>query len=274
MSHVHPILRVMSFNIRYGLAEDGLNRWENRKELVLGRIREYWPDLLGLQECRDDAQADYLRENLADYHFHGVRRGGGDQTDLEMAPILFRRDVFQLLDAGCFWLSRTPQQPGSKGWDAVFARTATWCRLLHRETGQSLVFLNTHFDYQSAAIRGAARLLRRWAEETSRQLPVVICGDFNAEKHSAAYRQLTAGSLLLDAHRQAHPGQEDQPTFHAYGQEDQLMVIDWLLVSNHFKVQAAGVDMVHEGARYPSDHYPIWAGIEWQEIRPENSAAN
>lgn len=93
MTPSHPILRVMSFNIRYGLAEDGHNRWEKRKELVLGCIREHRPDLLGLQECRDDAQADYLRKNLPDYHFHGVRRGGGDQTDLEMAPVLFHRDV-------------------------------------------------------------------------------------------------------------------------------------------------------------------------------------
>jgi endonuclease/exonuclease/phosphatase family metal-dependent hydrolase len=80
------MIRVMSFNIRYGLANDGDNHWHNRKELALDRIRAFAPDLLGLQECRDDHQAEFVRANLPDHHFYGIHRGGPGDTALEMAP--------------------------------------------------------------------------------------------------------------------------------------------------------------------------------------------
>ena len=38
-------LSVMSFNIRYGTANDGENRWENRREMVCDLIRQYDCDL-------------------------------------------------------------------------------------------------------------------------------------------------------------------------------------------------------------------------------------
>jgi mRNA deadenylase 3'-5' endonuclease subunit Ccr4 len=59
----------MTFNIRYGLADDGENRWENRKSLVIERIRAFDPDLLGLQECRDDFQAEFIKSHLGVFHF-------------------------------------------------------------------------------------------------------------------------------------------------------------------------------------------------------------
>ena len=43
-------LKVMSFNIRLGVANDGENHWDKRKELVLKTIQNFGPDLLGLQE--------------------------------------------------------------------------------------------------------------------------------------------------------------------------------------------------------------------------------
>jgi len=52
-------------------------------------------------------------------------------TDVEMAPILIRKDAFQIVQTGRFWLSESPRKPGSKSWDAVFARTAAWAELRH-----------------------------------------------------------------------------------------------------------------------------------------------
>ena len=43
------MITVMTFNIRYGQADDGPQRWEVRRELVIERIRAAAPDLLGLQ---------------------------------------------------------------------------------------------------------------------------------------------------------------------------------------------------------------------------------
>lgn len=255
----------MSFNIRYGLADDGDHHWQRRKTLALARIQAFAPDLLGLQECRDDEQAAFVRHSLADYQFHGVPRDGGDDTGLEMAPLLFRRDRFELLRDGHFWLSDTPAVAGSRSWDTAFARTASWVALRERASGRELVFVNTHFDYELAAVNGAAQLLHDWLAGLDRTLPIIATGDFNAEKASDAYRLLTARSRLADAYRAAHPdaGGGDEITYHGYGRAEDAGALDWILVSEHFRVSDATIDRSREAGRFPSDHYPVTAVLEW-----------
>jgi endonuclease/exonuclease/phosphatase family metal-dependent hydrolase len=266
------MLRVMSFNIRYGLADDGINHWDHRKRLVVERIRAFDPDLLGLQECRDDDQAAFVRSSLPDYHFYGVPRAGGDVTNAEMAPVLFRRATFDLLETGCFWLSDTPHQPGSKSWGSHFARTATWARLVHRPTGQPLTFLNTHFDYHPDAVAGAARLLRQWLEQTGQTSPLIVTGDFNSDRASAPWHHLVDQRTLFDGWRLAHPVSDpaEETTFHGYGVPQERSTIDWILLSPHFTVTGAWLDRTACGPRFPSDHYPVLAALAWRELRPKN----
>lgn len=259
------MIKVMSFNIRYGLANDGENHWNNRKSLALARIHAFGPDLLGLQECRDDSQADFVRENLPDYHFLGIHRQGPGDTALEMAPLLFRRSAFRLLDTGCFWLSETPEVPGSKSWGSVYPRTVSWARLACRSTGAVLTYVNTHFDYEPTAIDGDARCLRQWLDRIQRETPLIVTGDFNAGKDSGAYRLLTGAGALIDAFRQVHPVAADEATFHAFGRAEEMAPIDWVLVSGHFRVLDALIDRSREGNLFPSDHFPLIAVLAWKE---------
>src|SRR4051794_27431794 len=102
------MLRVMTFNLRHAAAvEDGDNGWPHRREFVAELIRGRAPDLLGTQECLAE-QGDFLRERLPEYDFVGVCRDDGCRLG-EAAAILFRRDRFERIDAGDFWLSPTPQ---------------------------------------------------------------------------------------------------------------------------------------------------------------------
>ena len=105
------MIKLLSFNIRYGLADDGENHWERRKSLVIDRIRAFDPDLLGLQECRDDSQSAFMKANLQEYDFLGVPRGGESVTAPEMAPILIKKSAFQIKQWEVFWLSETPNIP-------------------------------------------------------------------------------------------------------------------------------------------------------------------
>ena len=259
------MINIMSFNIRYGIADDGDNHWDKRKSLAISRIHAFQPDLLGMQECRDDSQADFVKASLPDYHFYGLRREGSGDTALEMAPILFRKTAFQIIDQGCFWLSETPQIAGSKSWDSTFARTATWLKLLQHETGRTLTFVNTHFDYQPVAIDESAKLLKNWLEQTHKDIPLILAGDFNADKDSAAYHLLTAPGMLIDSYRQIHSTGNDEATFHGFGKSEEMTSIDWVLVSRHFKVTEAKVDRTHVGGLYPSDHYPVIVTMNWKE---------
>ena len=96
-------LKIMSFNIRYGSAPDGVNAWSNRRKRLLARLREISPDLLGVQECRSDGQLQDMAAGLPGYAWYGVERGGGSEAGPEMAPVFFRSEKFRLLDHGAMW---------------------------------------------------------------------------------------------------------------------------------------------------------------------------
>jgi len=259
------MLKVITFNIRYGLANDEENHWNNRKSLVIDRIKAFEPDLIGMQECRDDFQAEHIKNNLQGYEFYGVRRGGDGDIALEMAPILFKKSVFEIIQQGCFWLSEMPQVPGSLSWGGMFPRITMWIQLIHKESGREFIFLNTHFDYESSAIDESAKLLRKWITQTGEDQSIVLTGDFNIDKESFAYRQLTTGSGLLDVYRGIHSDNNNkEETFHGFGQAGEMTSIDWILASSHFKALSAKVDRYHDGNLYPSDHYPVTASLDWK----------
>ncbi len=265
------VIKVMSFNIRYGTADDGKQSWPHRRELVLERIRSFDPHLLGLQECRDDTQASYLRARLQGYEFLGVQRGGDGESAIEMAPLLFKRSAFQVVDSGHFWLSDTPTVPGSSSRESIFPRTVTWVTLMSKHSDPTpaqawlLTFFNTHLDYGGKAAAESARLLRRRIDQLPATMPVILTGDFNTQKDTAPYHTLLQGmsadsSPLFDTYRAVHPerGASDG-TYHDFGQAMTAQAIDWILASDHFVVVEASVDRTRRGSLYPSDHYPLLA---------------
>jgi len=265
------MLKVMSLNLRYGTADDGENDWETRRELTLERIHVFGPDLLGVQECQDDFQVAYMIENLPGYGFAGVRRGGEEHlmgkivnhAPLEMTAIFYREATFELLATDTFWLSKTPENPGSKNWRSMFPRTVTWVRLKSKQPPFSeICFFNTHFDHFSRkAIRESAKLLCE-RMSLAGDVPVILTGDFNTLKDFTAYKTLI-GCGMRDAYRQLHPpGRMREGTFHDYGRIPP-MAIDWMFVSKHFEVVEAEIDRFQVENRFPSDHYPITAVIRF-----------
>jgi endonuclease/exonuclease/phosphatase family metal-dependent hydrolase len=265
------MIKIMSFNIRTASANDGKNGWQNRKLLVLERIRAFSPDLLGVQECRNDDQAEFMKNSLADYDFIGFERGGKDDTGIEMAPVLIKESSFEVLDAGCFWLSETPDIPGSTSWGGYFPRTVTWTKLKSKQNGGRIVyFFNTHFDYANLQVQiESAKLLKKHIASLENNPPVILCGDFNIEKESAPYRILLEGAAdssdrLQDCYRQGHSAPwNGEGTFHDFGALDLPSALDGILVSAHFCTVKASIDRFRQENVYPSDHYPLIASANW-----------
>ena len=106
-------LKVVSFNIRMGVAKDGENSWEFRKQASAAMVNELRPDIIGLQEAFD-FQAEYIKEQCPDYDGVGVGRDDGKSAG-EMMMIFFNTRTVELKDWGTFWLSETPEVP-SFGW--------------------------------------------------------------------------------------------------------------------------------------------------------------
>lgn len=254
--------RILSFNLRTAEANDGAHAWSERRGLAFERIRAFGPDLLGLQEVHDQQQSADVRAELVDYDFYGVRRGGSGGAPLEMTPALVRREAFEVLDARIFWLSRTPDVPGSSSWGAAYVRTAVQLHLRERSSANELIWINTHFDYLPLAVLEMARMLRGVVDALPGHIPLVLTGDFNAGKRSQAFRTLTGAAgarRLRDALRLAQRVDGGEGTFHAFGKLPRPQAIDWILVSEGLRVVEAGIDRTSRGGLFPSDHFPVWA---------------
>ncbi len=258
-------LRVMSFNIRYGTANDGKDVWMNRRELVVQTIKAFKPDLMGTQETLP-FQAAYINEQLPEYAYIGWSRD--DSKDGEQCGVFVRRDRFEMLESGQFWLSDTPDEKFSKSWDSSLPRVATWVRLKDKQSeGREFLFANTHFDHRGEEARKQSGiLLRRRLSEMASKQPIVVTGDFNCDQGSEPYQELLKENLLRDSFRGVHPNRsDDEGTFHGFNGKPGKDRIDWILATEQFHATEAAIDRTHADGRYPSDHFPVTTVFQWQE---------
>lgn len=184
-------LRVMSFNVCVAV-DRGVNSWANRRDKVVTVIDDFNPDILGLQEDRAD-QGDYIAGQLPRYTKFG-RSAKPDDT-LEHNSILYRTSRFTERQSGTFWLSETPDVPGSRGWKARIPRTVNWLELEdNNNPGFVFVVMNTHWENgpKGASARlHSATLMREMMADIAQNVPVVFTGDFNADEGSAPYQRMT-----------------------------------------------------------------------------------
>jgi endonuclease/exonuclease/phosphatase family metal-dependent hydrolase len=206
-------LDVLSYNIRYASPNDGPNLWKNRKGDMIETLSNINPDLLGLQEVLH-IQLLELTNGMKEYSYIGVGREDG-KTKGEYSPILYRKDAFEALDSGTFWLSDTPSQI-SVGWDAALERICSYARFLHRQSGNEFWMFNTHFDHIGVLARAnAARLiLEKINALNTSSLPVVVTGDFNLEPYEEPIKIMQ--SSLEDVQKELTSTEPNYGTFNGF----------------------------------------------------------
>lgn len=270
-------LQVATFNLRYENDGDkGPRAWRERLKPVMNTLSRIGPDVFGVQEGLHGMMAD-LRASLPDYGFHGIGRDDGKREG-EYSAIFYRNDRFEadLSDCGTFWLSDTPETPGSKTWGNTIPRVAAWIRLTDRATGRGFYVFNTHWDHQNQPSReGAAKLIsQRIDARRHHDEPVVLVGDFNAKETNPAVGYLRGkpamlmGQLskwergLVDAYDVLHPNDHNRTTLHFWkGSRAGEVSVDHILVPPGAKILAA--DIVADPEPLPSDHFPVFARIEF-----------
>lgn len=249
-------LAVMSFNVRYAMANDGENAWPLRKDILIDTIKQFEPDIVGTQECLE-MQAEYIAGKLPEYRWFGVPRSSRPLD--EMTAVFYKKNALDPIETGTFWLSATPEAPGSKSWDSSLPRIATWAKFLHKKTGQILYYYNTHFDHRGPQAREeSARLLLQHIAGRPAESPVILTGDFNTPENSAPWKTLTEGGLQ-DAWLAAPDKSGPEGTFHNFrGLENAGAArIDWLLFRGNLTVQRMECVTFNKAGKYPSDHFPL-----------------
>ena len=259
---------VMSFNLRYGTAKDGDNSWPNRKTVLTDAIRQCAPDILGTQECLD-FQAEFIAQALPEYRWIGIGREP-DATG-EMSAIFYKKDLLSPIATGNFWLSETPEVPGSRSWNTGCTRMVTWARFRHLPTNAFFYCFNTHFDNSSEEARQhSATLLLERATTMAGELPIIITGDFNAAaEETPAWHTFVDGGFT-DAWLAAakRTGPEMTSGRFAPPREGEKERIDWILFRGAIKCSECETVLYNEQDRYPSDHYPVLTRLALGDTHP------
>jgi endonuclease/exonuclease/phosphatase family metal-dependent hydrolase len=254
-------LTILTFNIRYGTAADGPDAWPERREMVFEVVKGRDYDLVCLQEALR-FQLDEIEGAAPGLAEIGVGREDG-RADGEYSAILYRHARFTVAEAGTFWLSETPEVPGSRGWDAANVRICTWARLIEKASGRGVYIYCTHWDHvsqlareESAELIGSRIAARAFAD------PFIVAGDLNAAEDNAAVAALKdepAAPRLADTFRIAHPDETDIDTFNGFKPRGQWGrgKIDYILAQPGVEVLEAWIDRRERSGRYPSDHFPV-----------------
>lgn len=248
-------LRAMTFNVRQADGDDGHQSWEFRCDALAKTIRRCMPDILGTQEAFPE-QIAFIHQQFPQFNSFGIGRFGDDQHMHNR--IFFNSERFSLLENGDFWLSTTPDIPGSKDWGIPRPRLVSWGRLAMSD-GFEVLVMCTHFPYHRGAEearRESARLVRAKIDAVPQDMPVLLFGDFNAPAGGEVYQSLT--ETLHDVWTDAGELRGPETTVHGYGKYEGAR-IDWILYRFLGEVLWAETVTDRPNGLFPSDHYPVLA---------------
>ena len=252
-------LTVMTFNVRVPIDTEPTRTWAARLPIAVAAIKRADPDVIGTQELRQ-GQGEDLVAALPAFRWFGIDRRGGHAD--EHMGVFYRADRLRLLAHGDFWLSDTPDQPGSITWGNLYPRMVTWGVFERRADRRRFTLFNTHFPYrpEDAPARGkAADLIATRIEALPATMPVVLTGDFNTDAGDPVHARLTG--LLTDARDAARAVTGPAATFHAFtGTPDRR--IDWILARGLIARSSATLTD-HRGEVWASDHFPVVVRLTW-----------
>lgn len=249
---------VMSYNVY--IKGSGEKSPENRTDEVVTNIRKYSPDSFGLQEA-DEGWMERLPAELTEYAYIGIGRnsneGGG-----EASPVFYKKDKYELVDSGTFWLSKTPEK-ASRSWDAMFKRICTYAILKNKETGFTYAHFNAHFDHMGVIARlESVAVITEKIAAIAPNLPVVFSGDLNDYEGGDMYNRVLE-SGLKDTKFLAKTATGGNVTYHGYSNlVEKDAPIDFIFVNAFAKeVESYTVDTEQINGIYPSDHHPVISKI-------------
>lgn len=253
-------IKVISYNIRNGEANDGTNSWKYRYPATILMLKDQNPDIFGVQEAYD-YQADLIKDNLNNYKVVGVGREDGKKEGEHMS-VFYNKKRLKLLKWGTFWLSETPDSP-SLGWDAACRRTATWTLMKDKKTGRKFWFVNTHLDHVGAVARkeGLKLICDKIKDINKDNLPMILTGDFNVTPEDECLSSLDG--IMINARTSAEKS-TSEGSYNEWGAVNPPLAIDYIYYRGFDSCKSFEViTKEYYGRKFISDHFPVSATLEF-----------
>lgn len=256
---VTDTIQAMSFNIRYDNSGDGKNKWEYRIPKVTAMFDKHDVDLGGLQEVLHN-QFTTLQALMPQYEFVGVGRDDG-KTEGEYAPIFYRKSAFDLIDTKTLWLSETPDEVGSRGWDAALPRITTFATLRHKSSDKLILLGSAHYDHRGKGARvKSGAVIHDYitkAREANDIEMVILTGDFNDIPNSQTTKAIENKNCLFDARRMAKEKTGPNSTWNGFRSVAAYERWDYVFTNPATPIVKHVIDDSKIDGRFPSDHLPV-----------------
>jgi len=181
--------------------------------------------------------------------------------------VFYSSSRFSAVSSGTFWLSETPDIPGSRGWGAVLPRIVTWVELQENSSEESFFFFNTHYSHMSDSARlMSSKIILEEVKKIAGDLPLVITGDFNMLPASDAYATLMEGGHGDDLIVDSYTISETEPaglayTFNGFRDNEGEGRIDYIFVRKGATVLSHETKGPKQGELFLSDHWPVKATV-------------
>lgn len=254
------MLSILTLNLRYQNPADGFNDFEHRAGSIIQCLHGEMPDLIGFQEITDD-MLGIMRSAMPEYTFIG--HGRNVNRHGEHNSIAFRTERFSLYTSGTFWLSYTPESPGSRfAGQGTIPRICTWAVLEYLPDGMCIAHYNTHLDHEYEKIRKLEfEVIMNHMSSTKLEygVPVFLTGDFNMTPEESLYQEI----FNFERISLADVTCDIAPTYHGFGKAA-TKKIDYIFTDQQNAQGVLSVRRIYnkEGKGYLSDHDGI--RVDWE----------
>ncbi len=247
-------------------------KWLDRVPWLRDVFMRMDADLMGIQELqatlptktgKPEAEELFGENSPWAYAYHHATPTNAEDHDYPDALVAWKKDRFDKLEQGEFWLSPTPDVPLSWGLagKAQFARLVLWVKLHDKVANRDLYFASTHFDNNAPSQEKSSPIALERLGPLTKNAPLIVTGDFNSNPSTKAYALLVAGQENVSP-----PWQDtfvaaktwsmvhNQPSAPAY--DPQTRIDHIFVVGPKATVAWWGIDFWRYGEKFqaPSDH--------------------
>ena len=265
-------VRMMSYNVLWGHPDIA-----ERNRLQSEMIKQYMPDVLGLQECDFNNRLTNENNIITLLEALGYRESMNPEMPevyrkYNVCPILYHTATTEVLESN-YHIYQNQQLPKGE------TRVLSWAVLRNKANGKNYIVLNTHLEGGNAVVGlGQVQEIEALIQSLSQRysgVPVFLIGDFNFNRSSATYSYIvnTAGyrhtrdlaTDFVSTTKSTH----DYPRFDrvhgmmlpvggiGYDNQGQLSIDNIFLATGEADVRVYGC-IVDECTLSASDHFPIF----------------
>lgn len=255
-----------------------------RNVLTVEMVKQYMPDVIGMQECdatkREDAKEQNMVTLLEQLGYAEVNVTVDNSLGVNCTPIFYRQDTMIPVTGG-YWNYKN--QPYEESEQNMSSKGLTWC-LFETKTGEEFIVVSTHMETRDSSVRynQAEEVTKLIGElEKKYNVPVVLGGDFNTVTGSTTFQYLTKDAGFMDAAGNGEVFNSITKPNHAYpqykimreqmdfngmhGLSGEIIVkegglgVDHIVLKNNGSLQLAvyGV-VVDDCTKAASDHFPTF----------------